>query len=517
MATFVAAPRPLGGHDDEPWPAIEVRDLTRRFGSAVVLDRLSLTVQPGERLGVYGPNGSGKTTLLRCLAGTLTPSGGEALVFGHRSGSWEGRRALGVSLGQERALYGRLSGYENLLFAARLRMPAGQVRRAVGAICEEMEMGAFIGLPVERYSSGMRGRLAVGRVLLGQPPILLLDEPTRSLDADASALVWSALERRPELTVIVASPRREELSWCPRVIELVRPDQLGAAGPAAVRAERADVPSLPSGPRPARVPTATAAVLALGRRDLAQKRAVRLALILDLVFGALNLVIYKFIGRVMHGGASGTVARAGGYFSYAAVGIAFFLVVQSATTGITRQIRDEVRSGTLELVAAQPIGTGSLAIGLAGFPFLFATLRALVYLLLAAALGLDVTHANWLGVIVMLMAAAPTVASIGIVLAAVALVLERGDVVGRLVDFGLAFLSGAYFPVSEFAPSIRRLTTVLPTRLALDGQRAALAGRSWWAAAGGLVAFDVVTLPLALLLFGVALRWAKRHGRLTRG
>jgi ABC-2 type transport system permease protein len=265
------------------------------------------------------------------------------------------------------------------------------------------------------------------------------------------------------------------------------------------------------------MPTATATVLALVRRDLAQRRVVRFALALDLAFGALNLVVFQFIGRVLRDLPPGPVTHAGGYFSFAAVGIAFFLVIQTGTTGITRQIRDEQHSGTLELVVAQPVGTGPLALGLAGFPFLFATVRAFAYLLIAAALGLRTSHANWAGVAVVLLAAAPSMAAIGIVLAAVALVAERGDVLARFVAFGLGFLSGAYFPVSELAPAGRWVAALLPTRVALDGQRAALAGAPWWPTAATLAVADLMTLPAAVAIFGASLRWARRHGRLTRG
>ena len=269
--------------------------------------------------------------------------------------------------------------------------------------------------------------------------------------------------------------------------------------------------------RPDRIPAAMFAVLALVRRDLAQRRIVKFALALDLAFGALNLVVFEFIGRVLRDPAPGSVIRAGGYFSFASVGIAFFLVIQTATTGITRQIRDEQYSGTLELAAAQPVGAGSLAFGLAGFPFLFASVRALLYLALAAALGLQTSHANWAGVVVVLIAAAPAMIAIGIVLAAVALVVERGDVLGRFAAFGLGFASGAYFPVSELAPPLRLLSDMLPTRAALDGQRAALAGLPWWPSAVALVGFGLVTLPAAVAIFAMALRWARRRGRLSRG
>jgi len=222
-------------------PAIEVCGLTRYFGSRTVLDRIDLTVGVRERAGVWGPNGSGKTTLLRCLAGTLTPSAGRAFVLGHPSGSRAARHALGVCLAQERAFYGRLSGRENLLFAARLRMGRVGAAGAVAAICDELALGSFAGMPVERYSSGMRARLALGRALLGHPEVILLDEPARSLDDAASQLVWAALARRPDLTVVAASPRRDDLTWCSRVVDLAgltaqgQPAQGQAAGHLASR------------------------------------------------------------------------------------------------------------------------------------------------------------------------------------------------------------------------------------------------------------------------------------------
>jgi ABC-2 type transport system ATP-binding protein len=227
MATSGSPQRLSAGTDCAVASAIELRGLTRRFGARTVLDRIDLKIGVCERAGIWGPNGSGKTTLLRCLAGTLTPSEGGAFVLGHPSGSNDARHALGVCLGQERAFYSRLSGRENLLFAARLRMRPRSAAAAVEAICDELSLGSFAEKPVERCSSGMRACLAVGRALLGHPGVILLDEPTRSLDDAASQLVWAALGRRPDVTVVVASPRRDDLVWCSRVINLA---EIGAPG-----------------------------------------------------------------------------------------------------------------------------------------------------------------------------------------------------------------------------------------------------------------------------------------------
>jgi ABC-2 type transport system ATP-binding protein len=222
MPASVPPPRRPADPGGDAAAAIEVRGLTRRFGARTVLDRVELTVGAGERVGVWGTNGSGKTTLLRCLAGTLTASGGSILIRGHPAGSRGARRVLGVCLGQERAFYGRLSGRENLLFAARLRVRPGSAAGAVAAVCDELALGSFADLPVERCSSGMRARLAVGRALLGAPEVILLDEPTRSLDDPASQLVRAALARRAGRTVVVASPRREDLTWCSRIVDLTQ-------------------------------------------------------------------------------------------------------------------------------------------------------------------------------------------------------------------------------------------------------------------------------------------------------
>ena len=168
-----------------------------------------------------GPNGSGKTTVLRCIAGTLTPTSGRIQVGGHTAGAIEARRLVGASLSQERSFYLRLSGNANLLFFARLRFDSErEAAERVGELVEELQIGDIARERADRCSSGMIQQLALARALLGGPRLLLLDEPTRSLDVDARARFWGALDRRPEAAVLLATHLDEDLQHCGRTISL---------------------------------------------------------------------------------------------------------------------------------------------------------------------------------------------------------------------------------------------------------------------------------------------------------
>lgn len=197
--------------------------LRRRFGDRDVITQLDLTLEPGERIALRGPNGSGKSTVLRCVTGTLTPSSGSVTVAGHEAGSVPARRLTGVSLSQERSFYLRLSGRANLTFVAQLR---GYSRRAaqrtVADLTEELELSEFIDERADRHSTGMILQLALARALLGDPPLLLLDEPTRSLDTGAVQRLWGAIDRRPDAALLIATHREDDVERCDSSIALPR-------------------------------------------------------------------------------------------------------------------------------------------------------------------------------------------------------------------------------------------------------------------------------------------------------
>ena len=199
---------------------VQAHAVTKSFMGRHVLGPLDLTLSAGERLALTGPNGAGKSTLLRCIAGTVAPSHGAITVAGHRAGTRAAKRLIGVSFAQERSFYQRLSGLENLLTFARVRMASTRVRASVEEVLHELELHDIASRRIDRCSSGMVQQIAIARALLGSPSLLLLDEPTRSLDSAAVDRLWRAIERRPHMSLIIATHRRDDVERCQRHLAL---------------------------------------------------------------------------------------------------------------------------------------------------------------------------------------------------------------------------------------------------------------------------------------------------------
>lgn len=157
----------------------------RRAARIEALRGIDLEVRPGEIFGLLGPNGAGKTTLLKILACLVLPTEGRALVNGIDVAREEEtvKRSIGFVTSDERSFYWRLTGRENLHFFARLYgLDAAGSRTRTQKLLEQMDLTEIADRQFMSYSSGMKQRLAIARALLHDPPILCLDEPTRSLD-----------------------------------------------------------------------------------------------------------------------------------------------------------------------------------------------------------------------------------------------------------------------------------------------------------------------------------------------
>ena len=200
---------------------LRIEALARRFGDHAVLRSVDLDLGAGERAALWGPNGSGKSTVLRCVAGTLEPTAGSVTVGGERAGTLAARAQVGSALGPERSFYARLSGRENLEVFAGLR--GWHRRRAaleVAALVEELELQDIASRQADECSTGMLQQLAFARSLIGAPGLLVLDEPTRSLDDAATDRLWAALDRRPEVTVAIATHRPGDAARCGTRVDL---------------------------------------------------------------------------------------------------------------------------------------------------------------------------------------------------------------------------------------------------------------------------------------------------------
>lgn len=190
---------------------VVVSSLFKSFRKIEALRGVDLDVSFGETVVLLGPNGAGKSTLLRILGTTVLPDRGAVMVAGHDVVREPAavRRSVGLMLGDERSWYWRLSGRGNLEFFAvlhGLRRPAA-ARRAQ-ELLEEVGLGDSADRRFDGYSSGMRARLSLARALISEPPVLLLDEPTRNLDPAATAGFHDTLAelvRRRQTAILMAT------------------------------------------------------------------------------------------------------------------------------------------------------------------------------------------------------------------------------------------------------------------------------------------------------------------------
>lgn len=201
---------------------IEVRNISKQFKVHQALNDVSFTVEQGSVTGLIGPNGSGKTTLIRIMNGVLGASGGQVSINGldpfHET---ENVLAICGTLTEQSGLYENMSGRDNLIFFAEA-FGVQHAKARIDELVDLFEMQDYQYRKVGTYSTGMKKRVGLARVLLHRPSILFLDEPTNGLDPDGIQMVLRIIRRlnqEEQMTILVSSHVLSQLSAvCDRYI-----------------------------------------------------------------------------------------------------------------------------------------------------------------------------------------------------------------------------------------------------------------------------------------------------------
>jgi len=219
--------------------AVEVRDLTRRFGDFVAVDRVSLDVETGQVFGFLGPNGAGKSTTIRMLCGLLLPSSGAGRVAGFEimTESETIKRHIGY-MSQKFSLYDDLSVEENIdFFAGIYNVPRARRRERKDWVLDMAGLADKRDSLTRSLAGGWKQRLALGCAVLHEPPILFLDEPTSGVDPLSRRQFWDLIAQMAQrgTTVFVPTHYMEEAEYCDELALISRGRMIARGKPAELK------------------------------------------------------------------------------------------------------------------------------------------------------------------------------------------------------------------------------------------------------------------------------------------
>jgi ABC-2 type transport system ATP-binding protein len=194
---------------------IEVKKVTKKFGSITAVDNVSLKVTAGERFALLGPNGAGKSTTIKMLTTLLKPTSGQLLLNEHDVVRQQdlARKSFGIVF-QDPSVDTEMTAYENMqLHGVLYHVPKNQLKNRIKELLELVELWDRRDFLVKTFSGGMKRRLEIARGLLHHPKILFLDEPTLGLDAQTRNLLWDyvqRLSREQNMTIFFTTHYLEE-------------------------------------------------------------------------------------------------------------------------------------------------------------------------------------------------------------------------------------------------------------------------------------------------------------------
>ena len=172
---------------------LHLQDLEKSFGRQMVLDHVGFDLQPGEIIGLIGPSGAGKSTMIKTMLGMEKADSGIALVLDHTMPNRHILRDMGY-MAQSDSLYEALSGQENLEFFGQLKGLSKKVLKdKIAHVAQVVDLTEHLSKAVSGYSGGMKRRLSLAIALLGNPQLLILDEPTVGIDPSLRKKIWQEL------------------------------------------------------------------------------------------------------------------------------------------------------------------------------------------------------------------------------------------------------------------------------------------------------------------------------------
>ncbi|MDD4889782.1 MAG: ABC transporter ATP-binding protein, partial [Phycisphaerae bacterium] len=212
--------------DAPPQPAVSVRDLERRFGHFVAVNRISFQVRPGEVFGFLGPNGAGKSTTIRMLCGLLAPSAGGGSVAGFDIAKQPEKIKTRIGyMSQKFSLYEDLTVEENIDFYSGIyQIPSSRAAERKAWVLDMAGLLDHRRARTSTLSTGWKQRLALGCAILHEPPIVFLDEPTSGVDPISRRRFWELIYELSDrgVTVFVTTHYMDEAEYCDRLALIYR-------------------------------------------------------------------------------------------------------------------------------------------------------------------------------------------------------------------------------------------------------------------------------------------------------
>jgi ABC-2 type transport system ATP-binding protein len=224
----------MAEHEQLVGPAVQTKNLVRRFGDFTAVDHISLEVRRGRFFGFLGPNGAGKSTTIKMLTGLLAPTSGEIRVLGLdlASQAMDVKRRIGV-VPEDLNLFDRLTGAEMLIFTGRMYgLSPNEISERAKELLALMELDGEGKKLIVEYSHGMKKKLSLACALIHRPEILFLDEPFEGIDAIASRTLKDLLQKLTArgLTVFLTSHVLEIVERLCTDIAIIREGRLVASG-----------------------------------------------------------------------------------------------------------------------------------------------------------------------------------------------------------------------------------------------------------------------------------------------